>query len=761
MLEQDRRSRQPNAGRVWTEGEFRHFTVTSDADGLVTVAIRVADRPINVLDWEVMNELDEIVGRIEQASHGGQSPAGAVVFRSDKESGFLAGADVHALASIDSPEEVRRIVAFGQDIFARIQWLNVPTVAVIHGPCLGGGLEWALACDYRLARDNSSTQLGLPEIKLGVIPGWGGTQRLPRLIGTRAALDLILRGRSLSASQAERIGLVDQAISPQDWERQTATFISQLAAAGDAAWLGPRGKSKLWQRLLDGTALGRRLVLRMARQQVASQLEHYPAVVAVLEAVAAACDESVDGYRIERERFAELIATPTCRNLLDLFMAREAARDPKTWTVAEAADEGEASAKGSSPRVSAAPIRRIGIVGAGVMGAGIAQLAAGRGFDVLVKEIDEAAVEAGRRRLAGLLAGQAKHKGWSRRQVDEVLARVRLGADPALLADADLVIEAAVEKESIKRAIFRQLDTTVGDHAVIASNTSSLSIESMAAATRRPGKVAGLHFFNPVHRMELVEVVAAPGTEPDTVHRLVTLVRALGKTPIVAKDSPGIAVNRVLFPYLGEALRMVTEGYDTVWIDSELKRFGMPMGPLELLDQVGIDVALYVAGSLREVLPEADTVIGPLAAMAEHDQLGKKSGSGFYHYRGGRRGAAALLPPGVRRVNSSDWHGSSAAEASHGYQDDGLTLVQRRLVYPMLIESLRCLQLGIVEYGWAVDLALVLGTGFAPHHGGPLHLARSIGRPVLEHNAERLMQAFGNRFAFPEVCPEVQLSIGR
>jgi 3-hydroxyacyl-CoA dehydrogenase/enoyl-CoA hydratase/3-hydroxybutyryl-CoA epimerase len=713
--------------------DYKNFLVETDPQGVVTVSLDVRDRPMNVFDWGVMNELERVVGYLE-ATNGIR----LVVFRSHKESGFLAGADVHRIAKIDSPEEVRRLVTFGQTIFARIEKLAAPTVAAIHGPCLGGGLEWALACDYRLARDNSSTRIGLPEIKLGLIPAWGGTQRLPRLVGTKAALDMILRGRVFGAAQAKRIGLVDEAIPPASWDDDVRRFIEEKRQqTPDRRATDRRGRAKH-----PDTFLGRWLAVAYARWSTRGEQSHYPAISAAIEAVAASGDRRVDGFEVERERFAELIATATCRHLIDLFIAREAARVAKTWV-----DPSPAVASDQS-------IRSIGIVGAGVMGAGIAQLAANRGFSVVVKEVDAEAVRSGERRIAELMEVQGKHKRWSREAVDEVLGRVRVTDDAAALDDVDCVVEAAVEKESVKREIFRTLGRRLAESAVLTSNTSSLSIASMAAVTNRPARVAGLHFFNPVYRMDLVEIVAAPQTDAATIAKLVALVRALGKTPIVAKDSPGIVVNRVLFPYLGEAVRMVSEGHDTARVDGELRRFGMPMGPLELLDQVGIDVALHVAGSLRDVLPEADAVVGPLAAMAEHDRLGKKSGVGFYHYRKGERRSAATLPPGVRRRPSS-WRETGGREADHGFTPDSLTPIQRRLVYPMLIESVRCLELGIVDHGWAVDLAMVLGTGFAPHRGGPLHMIDAMGRETFMNNLARLEAIHGGRFAAPRLLADV------
>jgi len=716
-----------------SDSAFMNFTLDTDARGVVTVSMDVPQRPLNILDAGVLEELEQIVGSLGSAA--GQR---VIVFRSHKESGFLAGADVRRIAEIESPDEARRLVARGQELFAQIERLPLPTVAVLHGPCLGGGLEWALACDYRLARDNSATQIGLPEIKLGLIPGWGGTQRLPQTVGLSAALELILSGRFLDANQAMRIGLIDRAIPAENWEGGIDAFLDTILQGAGNRRQSPQ--RRWWQRQLDQTAWGRRLVFAHTRRQTAAQREHYPAIDAALQAVAAGYDRRVDGYEIEREQFLSLVSTPTHRSLLDLFFAREAARNPLAWTGQQ------------EHTIHAAPIRTIGIVGAGVMGAGIGQLAANRGFDVVIREIDVAAAEAGRRRIAELFQRQGERKQWSAERLQAMIAKVPVRHEPDTLDTVDLVIEAAVEQESVKHAIFRTLDRRTSAATILASNTSSLSIASMAEVTQRPGQVAGLHFFNPVHSMELVEIAAAPQTAPETIARLVSLVRVLGKTPIVTQDSPGMVVNRVLFPYLGEAVRMVGEGYETGLIDRELRRFGMPMGPLELLDQVGIDVALHVARSLRDVLADADAVAQPLTAMAAQQHLGKKSGRGFYHYRQGKKRKPAELPPGVQR-ESGRGRGQDG-EADLAFLPDSLTPIQRRLVYPMLIEAARCWELRIVDHGWAVDLAMVLGTGFAPHRGGPLHLIEAMGREVVTTNLTQLAAVHGERFKPPRLIAE-------
>ncbi|MDE0864911.1 MAG: 3-hydroxyacyl-CoA dehydrogenase NAD-binding domain-containing protein [Rubripirellula sp.] len=699
---------------------YKNFCMCVDTRGVATITLDVPDRPLNILDKSAMAELDDIIRELENTPS-----LRLAVFQSGKESGFLAGADVNAIAEIGSATEAIRVIETGQNLFQRIEWLAMPTLAVIHGPCLGGGLELALACDYRVTRNNSSTKLGLPEIKLGLIPGWGGTQRLPRLVGVRHALSMILTGKHVTASQAKRMQLVDLAIEPEHWESELAHFIDDVLNRDRTSASMHRG----WKRMLEDSSIGRRCIFHMAAKKVASKQENYPALGSALRAIRWSYKNGPEGFAAERNEFIELLATPSCRRLLDLFFARERARNVQTWTTVD------------SRRELATPIRRVGVVGAGAMGAGIGQLAALRGYEVAIREINAAAVTTGKSRVNTLIDNLADRKKWNEDRTDKLRSKIRIGCDQHLLDDCDLVIEAVVESEDIKNKVFADLDARVKTSAMLVSNTSSLSITKMGKATCRSKRVAGLHFFNPVHRMELVEVVRGEDTDENTIQRLVGFVKALGKTPLVTSDTPGFLVNRVLFPYLGEAVRMVHEGFDPQKIDREIRHFGMPMGPLELLDQVGLDVAHHVANSLQEILPEVEQVLDFLGPMVNQGQLGKKSNAGFYHYHKGKRGKPSTFP------NSNASHGS---KDKHNMLDDGLSPIQRRLVYPMLAEAVRCHSECVVNGAWAIDLGMVLGTGFAPHRGGPLHVIDSLGVLKVLTNMRQLCDQLGSRFSPPQ-----------
>jgi 3-hydroxyacyl-CoA dehydrogenase/enoyl-CoA hydratase/3-hydroxybutyryl-CoA epimerase len=710
---------------------YRSFSVVTDNRGVTTVTLDVPDRPLNILNELVMSELDEIVHNLET-----RDKCKVVVFRSGKESGFLAGADVRAISQIDSPRQAGQLIDRGQRLFDRIEWLPVPTIAVIHGPCLGGGLEWALSCDYRIARDNSSTKIGFPEIKLGLMPGWGGTQRLPRLVGLTNALTLILQGKNLSALEAEKIGLIHRAIKPEDWDGEVEGIISQLLSGTVIPRRHTAGP--LFQRLAEKTRLGRALIFSTAEKKIASKAKHYPALKAAIKAIRASYGLRPEGFLTERDEFIDLLATPTCRNLIEIFFAREMARNPRTWSQAR-------------DTLQEDPIRKVGVIGAGAMGAGIGQLAAQHGYDVVLKEVNADAAAAGQTRIDGLIDKLAKHKQMSLQERTTLADRIQVTTDDEHLKDVDLVIEAVVEKADVKQSVFASLDQITGSKTILASNTSSLSIADMAQATARPGLVAGLHFFNPVHKMELVEVVRARSTDDTSIQRLIGFVKSLGKTPVVTADERGFLVNRVLFPYLGEAVWMIAEGQNVEALDKQIRRFGMPMGPLELLDQVGLDVALHVARSLESVLVDVQPVVDQLALMVNDQRLGTKSESGFYRYQKGRRNGAGDFP----RTKLTAPSAAAVEDRDDKFVKDGLTLVQRRLIYPLLAESIRCKQQAIVQESWAIDLAMVLGTGFAPHLGGPLHLVDKIGAHIVHANLKQLQSIYGDRFRVPELLDEM------
>ncbi len=703
------------------ENTPKNFRVETDARGVATAILDVPDRGMNVFDRSVIEELESLVSQWEQAKD-----IKAIVFQSGKPSGFLAGADINVIQSLSTPLEANEMILRGQTLMTRIEQLPQPTIAVIHGPCLGGGLEFALACNYRIARDDGSTRLGLPETQLGVIPGWGGTQRLPRAVGVVKALEMILAAKKVSASAAQKMGLVHLAATPKDFEKAVSAFVETVIASPSATEVRCSPRQPLLARLVNNTRFGRWMAFKGTRQKLAHQLEHYPALEAAVEAVEAGYKTPGQaGMDAERTAFCRVLFSPTCRNLIGLFFQREKARSAATWA-------------GTAETEKPAAIEKLGIIGGGAMGAGIAQLAAYQGLEVVLREINQEALDAGMGRIKKLFDEAVAKRRLTAEEAAAKLAHVKPTIDWEPLRPMDAVIEAVVEREDIKQKVFQELEAHTSSKAVLATNTSSLSVGRLAESREHPDRIAGLHFFNPVHRMELVEVVRTDSTTPAAISRLVRLVKKLGKTPIVVEDSPGFVVNRILFPYLAEAVRMVCEGESVTWIDKTLKRFGMPMGPLELLDQVGLDIGAHVAGSLADVIPDPGPTAKRLSEMVEAGWLGKKSGQGFYVYEKGKKGKPTVwgeTQPTPVPINAPDSFAT------------GLSLTELRLLLPIINEAARCLEEHIVRDAWMIDLAMVLGTGFAPFRGGPLRLADSLGISHVVADMQTLQKLLGDRFA--------------
>lgn len=687
--------------------ELMNFDLHQDSRGVMTAILNVPNAPVNVFNASVLADLAGLIAMVEQ-----NSDVQALVFRSGKDSGFLAGADVHQIENLQSEEEAQQASWIGQSLFARLEALPIPTVAVIQGPCLGGGLEFALACKSRVVVSDSRTKLGFPEVELGVLPGWGGTQRLPRLIGVVQALPMILAGKKFTAKQALSVGLADRLVEPGDLDAELQSHLTDLLDDGMTD-RRPRGWGS-W--LLERTRVGQWVVLRQARKKIASKSQQYPALPAILEVIAAGLRSSGDeGFSLERRKFGELAMSNTSRHLVQLFFQREKARNAATW----------ATPGFDKP----APIGKVGIIGGGVMGAGIAHWCASQGFTVVMKEVTPPLLEQGMNRVRELFA-EAQRKG----VISEQEAKFRLESIQGSshwdgFTDVDLVIEAATEKLDVKQAIFREAIKHVPWHAILATNTSALSVTALAGAVPEPERVVGLHFFNPVHKMQLVEVVTTAHTQDSRITRLVDFVKKFGKTPIVCADSPGFVVNRILFPYLDEAVRLVCEGVPTERIDKIIERFGMPMGPLELLDQVGLDVAAHVADSLTTLSPQPSPTPARLRQLVDSGALGRKSNLGFYKYAKGKKAAAVPQQASVAPL-------VSITDRS----------IEERIVLRLVNEAAKVVAEGVVTEPWMVDLALVLGAGFAPHTGGPLAYAEQSGVPALLHSLENWERRCGPRF---------------
>ena len=663
-----------------------------------------------VLTSAVMSRLDEILGEIEKLAAG--ATVRSAIFRSAKDGMFIAGVNVDEIAGVTERAEAREKARLGQQLFHRVSRLSIPTIAAIDGTCLGGGTELALACTWRLASDRPETKIGLPEVRLGIIPGFGGTTRLPRLVGLPAALDLILTGKTLDARRAQKIGLIDERMHPNVLLRR-ARELSGEAAGGKR----PDRELSLQNRLMSGPA--RRLVLKKAREGVMKETRGaYPAPLRALEVVDEGLSLSVERQlEIEADAVADLIVGDVSKNLIHVFHLME-------------------DAKKAAPTASAKAVERVGVLGAGVMGGGIAQLLADKGISVRLKDIQANALGLGLRHARELFDKSVKRKRLLKREAEQAMNHIAPTLEYTGFGSLDLVIEAVVERMDVKQSVLREVESKVADDCVLTSNTSSLSITAMASALTRPDRFAGMHFFNPVHRMPLVEVIRGERTSDESVATVFELARALGKTPIVVQDGPGFLVNRLLAPYLNEAGWLLSEGASIEQVDRVMVEFGMPMGPFRLLDEVGLDVARHAAETMHAAFGERFRPSPGLAALANLKRLGRKGDSGFYHYEDGR-------DAGVDESIYAEL-GDAISQKRRELDPD---VIRRRLLYVMVNEAARTLEDGIVRGPGDVDLGMITGTGFPPFHGGLLRWADTIGVAPIRAQLEQWRTELGERFA--------------
>ncbi len=648
-----------------------HLELTEDGVGIIT--FDHPDKSANIFDERTLDELELAL------TTGASLGVRALVFTSAKPNIFVAGADLDALSNA-SDEDLERLIEKGQRIFQWIDDTTAPTVAAIHGACLGGGLELALACDLRIASDDKATKIGLPETMLGILPAWGGSTRLPRLIGLPKALDLILGGKTLVPKHAEKLGVVDRVVPK---ERVLQAALDSLE--------GEMPKRRV--HFLLNNPLSAAVIRKMAMKNVMKRSRgNYPALEEAVEVVSrGAWGDAEESLRREREAVRRLARTDAARNLMRVFRLQENAKKFRYDT--------EVDVK------SLSAIERTAVIGAGVMGSGIAQWFSARGLPVILRDIDPERVAAGMKSVRKLYEGAVKKRIFTEHEASRKLDLVVPSAEPVPLFHTDLVVEAAVENLDVKKKIFAELCERTSAETILATNTSALPISSLcdAPGVTHPERIVGLHFFNPVSRMKLVEVVVTEHTSPETVERVLHFVRAIGKLPVVVQDSPGFLVNRILMPYLIEAGRFVDAGYSPERIDEAMLNFGMPMGPLRLLDEVGLDVASHVAVTMKEAFGDRFAVPDVLERLVEEGHVGKKSGRGFYEYRNGTKVADETVTP-------------------VGFMTKGE--IASHLANLMVEESRLCLEEGIVDDPNDIDLAMILGTGFAPFRGGPTTYGR-------------------------------------
>jgi 3-hydroxyacyl-CoA dehydrogenase/enoyl-CoA hydratase/3-hydroxybutyryl-CoA epimerase/enoyl-CoA isomerase len=664
------------------------------------IALVTIDQPgsrANTLGQAVLTELEAMVVRLRQ-----RSDLRGLIFRSGKPGMFIAGADLRELSRApQDPEAARQLVQRGLDLIAAFEALPYPTVAAIEGACMGGGLELALGLDYRLASTHPKTELGLPETKIGLIPGWGGTQRLTRLLGPSLAAEMICTGEAVKAERARQIGLVFDAVPSERLYDEARRLLEEVGPASRRAdeWKTLRKRKQqpvgLSEEQLSFTfAVARAQILAKTRGQ-------YPAPLAALEAIAQGCNLPLEeGIKKETEQFVRLVGSPISRNLIAVFfMTQRLQKDPGVGNVA----------------VQPKTVQQVGVLGAGMMGSGIALAHVRRGIPTVMLDKVPAALEKGVNNIIKGLQGRVAAGRMSSEEAAGALARLSTSMTLNALADRDVVIEAITENEEMKVHVYRQLHNVLGPDAILASNTSAISITRMAQAVKRPENFAGMHFFNPVDRMQLVEVVRGDQTSDETVATLVALAKRIGKTPIVVRDCPGFLVNRILFPYLNESLVLLQEGANPRAIDKAATAFGMPMGPITLYDLVGLDTSLHAGNVINTAFADRAAPTRILAELVAAGRLGQEYGAGFYSYAKGSRGVDdPALEPILAKCRTEQRQISNEE-------------ITDRLFLPMVTEASRVLSEGIVREPGDVDMGLILGIGFPAFRGGILRWADSLG----------------------------------
>jgi 3-hydroxyacyl-CoA dehydrogenase/enoyl-CoA hydratase/3-hydroxybutyryl-CoA epimerase len=696
-------------------------------DGVAILTFDMPNESVNKFNRQVKDELIALFDRLEK-----DPSVKAAVLLSGKKDIWVAGADIEEFLEIRGAADAERLSRDGQQMLDKLESLRVPVVAAIHGACLGGGLEAALACAYRVASDHPKTVLALPEVKLGLIPGAGGTQRLPRLIGLRAALDMILTGKNVRAKQAKRSGLVDEMVHPAIL-RQIAVRRARELGNGERKRTVHAATGGAVGFLLDSNPIGRRIVLKKAREETLKETRgHYPAPLAAIDAVEAGLTRGLDaGLREEARLFGEMAASSVSKQLIFLFFATtELKKDPGV----------------PEPAPDPLPIRRLGIIGAGFMGAGIASVAAPEGTMVRLKDADSARVAKGLAAARTVLEEKFRKRHITRQVFEDQVALITGTTDYSGFASTDLVIEAVFEDIAVKHQVLREVEQVISDDAIFASNTSTIPITRIAQVAARPDRVVGMHFFSPVHKMPLLEVIVTERTAPQVTATVVAYGKQLGKTTVVVRDGPGFYANRILSPYINEAGKLLDEGASIEAIDAALMEFGFRVGPITLVDEVGIDIAGKAGNIIADAFGSRMAPSQSLQRVVSAGRYGRKGKKGFYLYdKEGKKGGADptvydLLPTGRTRSNIP--------------ADE----IRQRTVLAMVNEAARCLEEGILRSARDGDIAAVFGIGFPPFRGGPFRYVDAMGIADIVAQLEELNGRFPPRFAPADLLVEMARS---
>ncbi len=679
-----------------------------EPDGLATLTFDLPGRRANIFTRAVLAELEALLDELSQ-----RREVAVLALVSEK---IIAGADVEEIAAVTDAKLAEEGSRYGHRLFNRWAALPFPTVAALGATTVGGGTELSLASTWIVLSDRSDLKIGLPEVQLGIVPGWGGSVRLPRRVGLASALDLILTGKTISGRQALAIGLAD-ALLPEAGFRDRALDFARTRGRERRQHARRRG-ARAW--LLESNPIGQRLVLAQARRQVLAKTHgNYPAPLRAIDVVATGLQRGeAAGFDAEARAIGELAVSPVAKNLMHLFQLIEANK----------------RASDGSDGVEIPLPRRPAVIGAGVMGGGIAALFADKlGLPVRIRDVRLEPLSTALAHAQALFEKRLRRRQMKPAELRRKMALLQLGVEESGLAVADFVIEAIVEKLEVKQRLFAELARIVAPTAVLASNTSTLSIGAIAAETDRPERVVGMHFFNPVDRMPLVEVVAGIATAPEVVAATCQLAKSLGKTAIVVRDAPGFLVNRLLAFYSAEAMWLVDAGYPIDGIDRAMLGWGMPMGPFRLADEVGLDVSEGAGRVLQAAFGERLLFPAWFDRLARPDHFGVKSGSGIYRYRDGRQ----------RELDPKIYSRLGLPEPRRDGRDR--SAIAQRLLLPMVNEAARCLAEGVVDGPDALDLALVLGSGFPPFRGGLCRWADASGPTELVASLESLASELGPR----------------
>lgn len=693
---------------------------------------------VNKLSADVMAELEPLLTRLESQA----SDIDCLILCSGKKKNFIAGADIKLIQSAPNAQAAQALSSKGQSLLNRWEDLPFPTVAAIDGSCLGGGTEFALACSAIVMSESSDAKIGLPEVMLGFIPGMGGCIRLPAKAGLVTAFDLILTGKNLNGQRAFRAAVADACIAQEnflhtttEWAEKNMKALKQVASGQRPKGIGRKpklgGMGGAVGSMMESTFFGRSVMFSQARKTVLAKSKgHYPAPLEAIDVLketgtrygvwkkAAARDRAMER---EAAGFGKMSQTEVSKNLVRLFFLTE---EVKKSNGLESADSS----------VQKQDVDQAGVLGAGVMGGGIAQLFGDKGIHTRMKDIHTEALETGMKSAAAIFSKKVKRRRISKREMLQKMNRIAPVLDFEGFGSLDLVVEAVIEKMDVKKSVLKELEEHVRENCVLASNTSSLSISEMQSVLSRPERFVGMHFFNPVHMMPLVEVIRGEKTSDETVVTTFELSKRIGKTPIVVKDAPGFLVNRLLAPYLNESTYLLGDGASIEEIDRALTRFGMPMGPMELIDEVGVDVADKVGHILHEGFGERMSPAPFNARLVQAERMGKKNGKGMYHYEKGSK----------KGVVQSEVYSLLEVRPKPGTLPEQEMV--ERCVFPMINEAARCLDEQIVYSASEVDLGMIMGTGFPPFRGGLLRYADSLGADHIVTRLKEYEKRFGARF---------------